>query len=74
MTDQDYGMPVQVYTIKEDADMVRQMAVMLNAGDAILYARQCRTFGADAKIPPFDPTVVVVEYKKDSEGKIGIAS
>lgn len=72
MADQDYGMPVQVYTIKEDADMVRQMAVMQNAGDAILYARQVRTFGADARIPSFDPTIVVVEYKKDSEGKIGI--
>jgi hypothetical protein len=68
----DYGIPMAVVTIKETDTEIVQHATMLNSGDAILYARSCRRFGADAKIPPFDPTAVVVTYYKDSEGKIGI--
>ena len=68
----DYGIPIAVVTIKETDSEIVQHATMLNSGDAILYARSCRRFGADAKIPPFDATAVIVTYYKDSEGKIGI--
>ena len=68
----DYAIPMAVVTIKETDSEIVQHATMLNSGDAILYARSCRRFGADAKIPPFDATAVIVTYYKDSEGKIGI--
>lgn len=71
MNDFDYAIPVAVTTVTDNDTTVVQVATMLNPSDAILYAKSCRRFGADAKIPPFDPTSVVVTYTKDSEGKIG---
>lgn len=72
MNDFDYAIPVSVTTVTDNDTTVVQVATMLNASDAILYANSCRRYGADTRIAPHDPTLVMVIYKKDSEGKIGL--
>ena len=64
----DYAIPVAVKTIEDTPDHIVQMATMLNSGDALLYARSCRRYGADASTLG---NMVRVRYLKDSDGKIG---
>ena len=64
----DYAIPVEVHTVAETSDYIIQLATMLNSGDALLYARSCRRFGAEATTLG---NVVQVWYKKDEDGKIG---
>lgn len=71
MNDFDYAIPVAVTTVKDDDTRIVQVATMLNSSDAAIYAASCRRYGAIAMIILYDPTIVMVIYKKDSEGKIG---
>lgn len=71
MNDFDYAIPVSVTTVTDNNTTVVQVATMVNPTDAVLYAKSCRRYGADTRIAPHDPTLVMVIYKKDSEGKIG---
>jgi hypothetical protein len=65
----EYAIPVDVETIVETNEVIVQRAIMLNPDDAIVYARQCREFGAGYWISKNGLEVVVV-YSVDSDGKI----
>jgi len=65
----EYAIPVDVETIVETNEVIVQRAIMLTSDDAIVYARQCREFGAGYWISK-DGLEVVVVYSVDSDGKI----
>ncbi len=65
----EYAIPVDVETIVETSQVIVQRAIMLNSDDAIVYARQCRKFGAGYWISKNGLEVTVV-YSVDSDGKI----
>ena len=65
----EYAIPVDVETIVETNEVIVQRAIMLTSDDAIVYARQCREFGAGYWISKNGLEVVVV-YSVDSDGKI----
>ena len=67
----EYAIPVDVETIVETSEILVQRAIMLNSDDAIVYARQCREFGAGYWIAKNGLEVVVV-YSLDSDGKISV--
>lgn len=65
----EYAIPTDVETIVQTNEILVQRAIMLNSDDAIVYARQCREFGAGYWIAKNGLEVVVV-YSLDSDGKI----
>ena len=65
----EYAIPTDVKTIVQTNEILVQRATMLNSDDAIVYARQCREFGAGYWIAKNGLEVVVV-YSLDSDGKI----
>ena len=65
----EYAIPVNVETIVETNEVIVQRAIMLTSDDAIVYARQCREFGAGYWISKNGLEVTVV-YSVDSDGKI----
>lgn len=65
----EYAIPTDVETIVQTNEILVQRAIMLNSDDAIVYARQCRKFGAGYCIAKNGLEVVVV-YSLDSDGKI----
>jgi hypothetical protein len=65
----EYAIPVDVETIVETNEVIVQRATMLNSDEAIVYARQCREFGAGYWISKNGLEVTVV-YSLDSDGKI----
>ena len=65
----EYAIPTDVQTIVQTNEILVQRATMLNSDDAIVYARQCREFGAGYWIAKNGLEVVVV-YSLDSDGKI----
>ena len=65
----EYAIPTDVQTIVQTNEILVQRAIMLNSDDAIVYARQCREFGAGYWIAKNGLEVVVV-YSLDSDGKI----
>jgi hypothetical protein len=67
----EYAIPVDVETIVETNEVIVQRAIMLTSDDAIVYARQCREFGAGYWISK-DGLEVVVVYSVDSDGKISV--
>ncbi len=63
-----YAIPKNVITTFEDDSKICQTAVMYSDADAELYVQSCRHYGASAiQIR----SVVLVQYKKDADGKIG---
>ena len=71
-----FAIPETVTTTFENDEFATQLARMRNVKDAALYASSCRRYGAtiDNIIHGDFGTFIVVTYKKDSEGKIGIPS
>ena len=67
----EYAIPTDVQTIVQTNEILVQRAIMLNSDDAIVYARQCRKFGAGYWIAKNGLEVVVV-YSLDSDGKISV--
>ena len=65
----EYAIPTDVQTIVETSEILVQRAIMLTSDDALVYARQCREFGAGYWIAKNGLEVVVV-YSLDSDGKI----
>jgi hypothetical protein len=67
----EYAIPISVETIVETNEIIVQRATMLNSDEAIVYARQCREFGAGYWIAKNGLEVVVV-YSLDADGKISV--
>jgi hypothetical protein len=67
----EYAIPVNVETIEETSEIIVQRAIMRNSDDAIVYARQCREFGAGYWISKNGLEVTVV-YSLDADGKISV--
>ena len=67
----EYAIPISVETIEETSEIIVQRAIMLNSDEAIVYARQCREFGAGYWISKNGLEVVVV-YSLDADGKISV--
>jgi hypothetical protein len=67
----EYAIPINVETIVETNEVIVQRAIMLNSDDALVYARQCRKFGAGYWISKNGLEVTVV-YSVDSDGKISV--
>lgn len=63
----EYAIPTDVETILEDDQWIVQRAIMLTLDDALVYARQCREFGASTQVRGLEVKVV---YWLDSDGKI----
>jgi len=67
----EYGaVPKIVKTMFEDDKVVVQSVAMWTIDDVQSYIAACRKYGA--RIVDVFRNVIVVEYKKDSDGKIGI--
>jgi len=67
----EYGaVPKIVNTTYENDSVVVQVATMWTIEDVQSYIAACRKYGA--RIVDVFRNVIVVEYKKDSDGKIGI--
>jgi len=67
----EYAIPISVETIEETSEIIVQRATMLNSDEAIVYARQCREFGAGYWISKNGLEVTVV-YSLDADGKISV--
>jgi hypothetical protein len=68
----EYAVPKKVETSFENDKIVRQTVTMYNIPDVELYTKACLSYGA--RIVDTFRNIVIVEYKKDSDGKIGIIS
>jgi hypothetical protein len=68
----EYAIPKNVETTFENDKIVRQTVTMYNISDVELYTRACLSYGA--KVVDTFRNILIVEYKKDFDGKIGIIS
>jgi hypothetical protein len=64
----DFAIPVSCKTIEETNIYVLQFAIMASVKDAIVYARNCRKYGA---LTDTNGKYVSVTYYKDENGKVG---
>lgn len=67
----EYGaVPKMVKTTYENDSIVVQTATMWTIEDVQSYSDACRRYGA--RIVDTFRNIIIVEYKKDSDGKIGL--
>jgi hypothetical protein len=69
----EYAIPTDVRTTVETDTLIVQIATMLSADDAKLYAKQCNESGdGDNVVASYTGLEVTVFYKLDADGKIGV--
>jgi hypothetical protein len=67
----EYAIPTDVRTTVETDTLIVQIATMLSASDAVLYAKQCNESGdGDNVVASYTGLEVTVFYILDSDGKI----
>lgn len=64
-----YAIPKNVKTTFENDKVVMQTVTMYTTEDVQLYAAACRNYGA--RVVETFRNLLLVEYTKDSDGKIG---
>jgi hypothetical protein len=69
----EYAIPTDVRTTVETDTLIVQIATMLNADDAKLYAKQCNESGnGDNVVASYTGLEVTVFYILDADGKISV--